>query len=363
MDAEARPKFAREQPFRHLVQERVEAYFASAGVANTGGRAILVKTLVMLSWLLLSYLLLLFVADSLWQATLAATSLALAIAGTGMAIHHDANHGAYSERKWVNNLFKRTLDLLGVSSYMWGWTHNVFHHTYTNIDGVDQDVDLGAVARLAPSQQRRWFHAYQHWYMWVVYGFTFFYFVFAEDFIQLRRTRVGPHRFPTPRGLELIGVFASKLFVFGWMLGVPLLFHDWHLVVIVFGLVWFVSGFFLGLTFQVAHLVPEATFPQVTEEAPQVASEWAIHQVKNTADFAPRNRFITWYVGGLNYQIEHHLFPKISHIHYPKIAPLVQQACAEFGLPYTVYPGAAAAVHAHYQWLARMGARKNAPLQ
>ena len=190
--------------------------------------------------------------------------------------------------------------------------------------------------------------------MWPVYGLTFFYFVFAEDLIQLHRARYGPYRFPSPKGGELVGVFMSKLVVLGWALAIPLLFHPLWLVLTVVISTWFVSGFLLGLTFQVAHLVPDASFPELVDSA-RIEDEWAIHQVKNTADFAQRNRFITWYVGGLNYQIEHHLFPNICHIHYPQLAPIVKQTCNEFGVPYNVYPGVVDAVVAHGKWLALMG--------
>ena len=351
-----RPKFVRDQPFRQAVKQRVDQYFERTGRAKTGGLTMIAKTVIMVVWFGLSYAALVWLASTWWHAVVAAGSLAMAMAGVAMCIHHDANHGAYSRYGWGNRVLQRSLDCLGVSSYLWSWTHNVFHHTYTNVDGIDQDLDLAPLARLAPTQPRRWFHAYQHLYMWAAYAFTVFYFVFVEDFIQLRRARVGPHRFPSPRGLELLAVFASKVVAMVWAIAVPLMYHDWWLVLTVFVVVWLFAGVILGVTFQVAHCAHDTNFPEVSEREFRVPSEWAKHQVEATVGFAHKNATLTWYLGGLNYQIEHHLFPKICHIHYPAIAPIVKQTCQEYGVRYTEHACMMDAVRAHGRWLRSMGA-------
>jgi len=313
------------------------------------------KTATLFAWFAGSYAVLVFVASSWWQGALAAGSLALAIAGIGFGIQHDANHGAYSASPLVNRILERTLDLLGASSYMWRWKHNVFHHTYTNLGGSDHDIDLAPFARLAPAQPWRRAYRFQHIYMWAIYGFTAFHMHLFEDFLNLWRGRVGRHPFPRPRGARMVEVFTSKLVLLGWGVAIPLLFHAWWVVLAFYAATWFAVGVVLGVVFQVAHCYDGAEFPEPNPDTCRVDEAWARHQVKTTANFSPGGRLITWYVGGLNYQIEHHLFPKVCHVHYPQLAALVRQVCAEHAVDYTCFPSFVAAVASHGRWLRRMG--------
>lgn len=331
-------------------------YFTDTGRSPHGDWRMYLKTALMLAWFGGSYAVLVFVAATWWQGALAATSLAFAIAGIGFSIQHDANHGAYSRNRVVNRVLERTLDMLGASSYVWRWKHNVFHHTYTNVAGADHDIELSPFARLAPAQRRRTLHRYQHLYMWALYGFTVYHMHFVEDFVNLKRGRVGLHAFPRPRGVRLVELFASKAFVLGWSVGIPLLVHSWWVVLAFYAALWFAVGVLLGVVFQVAHCHDEAPFPQPDPDTHRVDNAWSVHQVETTANFAPRNRLINWYVGGLNFQIEHHLFPKICHVHYPRLAGIVREVCAEFGVRYTCFPSFASAVASHGRLLRRMGA-------
>ena len=314
-----------------------------------------VKTMLILGWFGGSYALLVFAASTWWQGALAATSLAFAIAGVGFCIQHDANHGAYSRSRIVNRILERTLDMLGASSYLWRWKHNVFHHTYTNIGGADHDIDLAPFARLTPDQKWRTLHRFQHIYMWALYGFTVYHMHFVEDFLNVKRGRVGKHSFPRPRGARLFEVFANKLFLLGWAAIVPLLFHSWWIVLIFYAATWFGVGLILGVVFQVAHCHEGTRFPSPDPDTNRIDKPWAINQVETTANFSPNNALITWYVGGLNYQIEHHLFPKICHVHYPKIAIIIRELCREFGVHYTSHRSFSSAVGAHARLLRRMG--------
>jgi linoleoyl-CoA desaturase len=350
-----RPRFAADRGFRAELDRRVAEYFASTGRSPHGDWRMHLKTAILLAWLGSSYALLVFVAATPWQGVLAAASLALAIAGVGFCIQHDANHGAYSRHRFVNRILERTLDMLGASSYVWRWKHNVFHHTYTNVAGADNDIHLAPFARLAPGQPRRRAHRYQHLYLWVLYGFTVFHMHFFEDFHNLKTGRVGPHRFPRPTGLRLLEVFTSKLFVVAWALAVPLLFHPVWLVLTFYVAIWFTVGVILGIVFQVAHCLDESSFPVPDPDSQRLDSAWAAHQVETTTDFAHGNRALTWYLGGLNYQIEHHLFPQVCHVHYPRLAATVRAVCAEFGVRYSLQPGFFSAVASHARLLRRMG--------
>ncbi len=353
---ESRPKFAASGAFRRDLDQRIDAYFERTGRSRWGDWRMHLKTVALLGWLAGSWALLVFVAATWWQGLLLAGSLAMAIAGVGFGVMHDANHGAYSRHRFVNRLLERTLDMLGASSYLWRWKHNVFHHSYTNLVGADNDIDLSPFARLAPEQPHRAVHRFQHIYMWALYGFTVYHMHFVEDFAQLRSGRIGRHHYPRPKGWRVFELFASKVFVLGWSLAIPMFFHRWWVVLAFYASLWFAVGLILGVVFQVAHCAEEVEFPSASESG-RIEHSWAVHQVETTVDFAPRNRLLTAYVGGLNFQIEHHLFPKICHVHYPQLAPIVREVCAEHGVRYTVHERFVSALSSHGQWLRRMGRR------
>jgi linoleoyl-CoA desaturase len=115
-----------------------------------------------------------------------------------------------------------------------------------------------------------------------------------------------------------------------------------------------IAGLILSIVFQLAHVVENTTFP-VPDEKGNIETEWAIHQLQTTADFARDNWLITYYVGGLNYQAIHHLFPRICHVHYPKIAPIVAATAKEFGVPYIYNESFGSAFMSHMRLIAQLG--------
>jgi linoleoyl-CoA desaturase len=241
-----------------------------------------------------------------------------------------------------------TLDMLGASSYVWHWKHNVFHHTYTNLHGSDADIDVVPFARLAPAQPRYRIHRLQQFYMWALYGFLLPKWHFVDDFKDLARARIARGRMPRPRGWSLVRLIGGKMVFFGWTLVVPFFLHKWWVVVGFYALVWFLVGLILGVVFQLAHCVEEAQFPAQP-------GAWTAHQVQTTVNFARKSRLLTWYLGGLNFQIEHHLFPKVCHVHYPRISEIVEAVCAEFGVRYHAHDKLRDAISSHWRFLRRMG--------
>ncbi len=348
-------KFAPDEGFHEEVDRRVLAYFESSGRSQKSDSAMVAKSVVLLAWLVLSYVALVFAAQTWWQAGLASLSLAAAMAGVGFSVQHDANHGAYSKSRAVNRAVGLTLDVMGASSYLWRFKHNVAHHTFTNLAGADDDINLAPFARVAPTQTHRGFHRVQHLYLWVLYGFLMLKWHLVYDFKNLARGVVAKSRFPRPKGWSLFELVAGKLVFFGWALAVPLLVHTWWVVLVFYGLTSFVLGLLLSVVFQLAHCVEETDFPEAAPGAERLPVPWAVHQVQATADFAPRNRLLTWYVGGLNFQIEHHLFPRVCHVHYPHIAGIVRSVCAQHGVRYTCHERLGDALASHWRWLQRMG--------
>jgi linoleoyl-CoA desaturase len=348
-------KFAHDSGFHAEVKRRVLEDFQQSGLSPCDHPRMYLKSALLLSWFGASYALLVFAASSWWQGALLSMSLALAMAGIGFAVQHDANHGAYSKRAAVNRLMGMTLDVMGGSSYLWRVKHNISHHTYTNVAGADDDIDVGLFGRLSPAQPLRRIHALQHLYIWVLYGFLIPKWHFVHDFTNMTTGRIAASRFHRRRGGRVIELVGGKALFVGWAFVVPMLFHPWWVVLLHYAGTAFVLGVVLSVVFQLSHCVEEAEFPEPLAGSMQLPDAWAIHQVRTTVDFARESRLFTWYLGGLNFQIEHHLFPRICHIHYPRIAVIVEAVCAERGIRYVVHPSIASAIASHWRWLRRMG--------
>ena len=353
--------FARATAFHQEVKARVAEYFVTTGLRPRDLPRMYLKTAAIFAWFAVSYLLLVFAAHGWWQVGGAALSLGLAVAAVGFNVQHDGAHGGYSDSKVVGRLMAFALDVIGGSSYFWRWKHNVLHHTYPNISGADDDINVGVFARLAPQQPRYRLHRFQHLYMWALYGFIPFKWQLVDDFKELIQGRVGTRTVPRPRGRELTLFLAGKAVFVSLAFAVPLLVHPWWVVLAGYAGTSFVVGILLGVVFQMAHCVEEAGFPAPPPDTLRMPDEWAVHQVATTVDFARRSRLLTAYLGGLNYQIEHHLFPHICHLHYPKLAPIVEAVCREFGVQYQAHESLGGALVSHYRWLRTMGRRAPAP--
>ncbi len=353
-------KFETPDVFRQTLCRRVEEYFARTGRNPRDCPQMYAKSAIILIVCSAVYVVLVALAGVWWLAIPLAVLLGLALAAAAFNIQHDGGHGAYSNRPWINRLSALTLDLLGGSSYVWARKHNSIHHSYTNVTGHDDDINVGLLGRLSPHQKRLSFHRFQHVYMWFLYGFLPMKWHLFDDFRDVLTGRIGGHRFPRPRGWNLVIFIGGKALFFSLAFGLPMLLNPWWCVLALYGIASFVQGVTLGVVFQMAHCVEEAEFPQPRAETGRIDSSWAVHQVQTTVNFAPRNGLLTWFVGGLNFQIEHHLFPKICHVHYPALSKLVQETCGEFALKYRTYKSLAASVTSHYCWLRRMGQRDDA---
>ena len=348
-------KFHSPDDFRRALRRRVNEYFVTTGQRPRDCPQMYAKSAIVLAALIAVYVFLLVVPGPWWVAGVLAALLGLAMAVAAFNIQHDGNHGAYSDHAWINKLASLTLDLLGGSSYMWARKHNSIHHSYTNVSGHDDDINLGPLGRLSPHQPRLKFHRFQHFYLWVLYGFLPSKWHLFDDFHNLVTRRIGGHRYPGPRGWDLVTFIGGKVVFFSLAFGLPILLHPWWCVLALYGIATFVQGVTLSVVFQMAHCVEEASFPQPIEDTGRIESSWAVHQVETTVDFAPESRTIAWLVGGLNYQVEHHLFPQICHIHYPALAKVVEETCREFGLRYKSFKTFLAGIISHYRWLRRMG--------
>jgi linoleoyl-CoA desaturase len=353
------PKFTGESAFQTELRRRVDAYFERTGHRQRDCWQMYLKTAVLLVSCVGAYAALVFAAPAWWLAIPLAAVLALAMAGIAFNVQHDAEHRAYSDKPWINAIMASMLDLLGGSSYLWRWKHVTLHHTYVNIAGHDTDIDVGPLGRLSPHQKRYAFHRYQHFYMWALYGFMALRWHLFGDFQDLVTGKMGGHPFPRPKGRDLALLIMGKVAFFGLAFGLPMMLHAWWIVLLFYVTITAVLGVKLSVVFQLAHCVEEAEFSQPEAGTGEVGKAWSDHQVGSTVNFARRNPVLAWLLGGLNFQIEHHLFPRISHVHYPALSRVVEQTCRDFGLPYGEHRTVWAGLASHFRWLRRMGAAPN----
>jgi len=351
-------KFNGSDRFLRELRRRVDAYFEKTGRSRRDCPQMYFKTATILAWFASAYILLVFFVHVWWLAVPLAVVLGFALAAIGFNIQHDGGHKAYSNRPWVNKIMALSLDLMGGSSYMWDWKHNAIHHTFPNINGEDDDINLGFLGRLSPQQPRFWFHRLQGIYLWLLYGFLAIKWHLIDDFYQVSAGRIGGHKIPRPKGKDLVIFISGKVLFFSMAFVIPMFLHRWWVVLSIYALAAFVSGVVLSVVFQLAHCVGEAEFPVPIEVAGigrRMQTEWAVHQVQTTVDFARGNRVLCWFLGGLNFQIEHHLFHKICHVHYPALSKVVEEACREFGVHYAAHKTIFSAIASHFKWLVLMG--------
>jgi linoleoyl-CoA desaturase len=343
--------------FRRDLEDRVAAYFDARQLSRRDCPQMYVKTAVLVLWLAASYIGLVFMAQAWWQAVPLSLSLALAMAGIGFNVQHDGNHGAYSRHPWVNKTMALSLNLLGGNAYFWHYKHNIAHHTFPNISGSDDDISLGPLGRLSPHDRHYWFHRFQHLYIWFLYAMLAIEWQLTGDFRSMIKPGVADTRVARPRGREQLFFWAGKACFFALALVVPLLRHGFWTVVGFYFLTGAVLGLTLSIVFQLAHCIEETTFRIPEAGSQRIGRDFYTHQVETSADFARGSRLWTWYLGGLNFQVEHHLFPKICHVHYPALSPIVEQTCSDHGVPYLDHPSVSSAVRSHVRLLKRLSRR------
>jgi linoleoyl-CoA desaturase len=348
--------FTQNVGFRKELNKRVDAYFNSKNIAPRDNPAMYVKTAIILSWVVSAWTLTLFGPPIIWLKIAGCVLLGLGIAGVGFSVGHDANHGGYSSKKWVNTIVGLTYDVIGLSSFLWKYRHNYLHHTYTNILGHDVEIHGDDLVRMSPYMERKWYHKFQYLFINLIYTIIPFYWSFADLYLVFFKGKYYDHKIPKLKPSELFILLAGKFVSLGLFVGIPIFVGYSPLQVLVgFSIVYMTYGLTICNVFMLAHVLEGAEFIQPDPESNQIEDEWAIFQIKTTVDFAPNNLLLNWYVGGLNYQVVHHLFPQICHIHYPKIAPILAEVCEEFGVKYNTYPTLRKAIAANYRWLKRMG--------
>jgi len=290
--------------------------------------------------------------------------LGLSLTGIGFNVFHEAVHGSFSKSKNINKYVSVvSCSLIGVSRMLWKHKHNFLHHQYPNIQNLDDDLETRGNLRLSPHQELLTKYKYQHLYAIFLYGMTTIEWVFIKDFVQYFSLKMNEFQeVPKFKTSEHIEFWFSKLCYFILFVVIPLQHFSFPQFAIGLFIVNYSMSLALVSIFQLAHVMEESLFPVAND--PQYKSEpidWVKLQLDTTVNFAARNKFVTWYAGGLNFQIEHHLLPKISHIHYPKIAPLLEETAKEFNFPYYKFDNYGGALKSHYNILKILGSHKEIP--
>jgi len=351
-----RVRFGKNVGFRKELNQRVEAMFASSNLKPRDNPAMYLKTVIILGCVISAWTFTVFGPSVYWMKVLGCVTLGFAIAGVGFSIGHDANHGGYSNSHRVNRIVGSIYDFIGVSSYLWRFRHNVLHHTYTNILGHDVEIHGNGLVRMSPSMEHKWYHKFQHIFIWFVYLFIPFYWSVADVDLILFKGKYLDNTIPEPQPLEMIALLGFKLIWLGLFVGIPIAVgYSTPEAIIGFTITYMTYGLWICTVFMLAHVLEPAEFVQPDVETNTIGDEWAIFQVKTAVDFAPNNWLLNWYLGGLNYQVVHHLFPHVCHIHYPKIAPILAEVCEEYGVKYNVYDTFWETIVANYRWLKKMG--------
>ncbi|MCX2741660.1 fatty acid desaturase family protein [Pontibacter anaerobius] len=344
--------------FFATLRKRVDAYFKENNIPKTANTAMVVKSVVLLLVYMLPFVAILALQPDLPISLLLWFLMGLGVAGIGMSVMHDANHGAFSSNKRVNFLMGHTLNLVGGSAFNWKLQHNILHHTYTNVVEMDEDIQDRLVLRFSPHTKVKFFHQLQWVYAFLFYGLLTLYWVVAKDFVQYGlfiKNGVNANSAAENRTM-LLKIVAMKVLYFFVMLAMPTLLFGIPFVQVILGflLMHFVAGIILTVVFQLAHTVEGTNHPRPDENG-NIENDWAIHQMNTTVNFSRHNKLLSWYVGGLNFQVEHHLFPRVCHVHYPAIANIVKETASEYGIPYLENATFMQAVRSHIATLHRFG--------
>ncbi len=345
----------KEHPFFDALKQKVDRYFQDNQIKTSGNWKLYSKTTILFTTFFSLYALLVFTSFPIWADILLCLVFGVNIAAIGFNVMHDGAHGSFSSKQWVNDIMGYSLNLMGGDVNLWKVKHNQIHHSFTNIDGYDDDIDIRPLMRTTTIQPKLKMHRFQHIYSVALYCLTYVLWVFYFDFKKYFTRKIGAtpiRKFSTKNHIIF---WATKVVHFIFFLGFPIYFKGLLATIIGYLIVTFVCGIILSYVFQMAHVMENTEFVDPTQTNGKLEDEWAVHQIKTTSNFATKSKVVSWLTGGLNYQVEHHLFPRISHIHYPELNKLVIETCEQFGVKYNEYKTLVQALKSHVNHLRTVG--------
>ncbi|MBS1599419.1 MAG: acyl-CoA desaturase [Bacteroidetes bacterium] len=353
--------------FYPALKSAVDEYFSNHHLRKTGNWKLYVKSAVLIPAAIGIYVSLLAFNMPAYVSLPLCALLGFVLASIGFNIMHDACHGSYSSKRWVNNMMGLSLNVLGGNAFIWKVKHNIIHHTYTNVDGMDDDIAKSPIMRQCHTQKWVSMHRFQHIYVVLVYAISSFAWSYIMDFTKYFKRKIVATPITKMDRKEHIVFWMSKVLNIVYYVVIPVIVVGWKAWAIGFACMHVTMGLTLAIVFQLAHVVESTEFEFVkADDKKKIDEEWAIYQIKTTANFARKNKIISWFVGGLNFQVEHHLFPHISHVHYPFISPIVKQTCEQFNISYNEFPTMSQAIASHFKMMREFGkkpASANSPVR
>ena len=341
--------------FFATLRKNVQHYFDENKIKQSGNAALYWKAAILIVVYIITYVTIVALPIPGWLALVLAAFLGLIQAFVGFNIMHDACHDSFSTKKGINFFFGLSMNALGADAFMWKQKHNVVHHTYTNVEGVDDDIAKSPFLRMCPQQPRYKAHRFQHIYLTLLYGISTIYWIVLKDWQSYFSASEFNVETDKMKLRDHLLFWTTKTIYFFLYLVLPAM---------IWGIGWAILGFvimhlFLGATlsfvFQLAHVVDNVEFEHATSDELVIENEWAVHQINTTSDFAVDNKVVSWFLGGLNYQVEHHLFPRVSHVHYPALQKIVAKTCADFGVKYRSFPTTGQALASHFRHMRYLG--------
>jgi linoleoyl-CoA desaturase len=342
--------------FFKSLKTKVDRYFSERKLDPSGNGKLYVKGGIQIFTAILLYTILVFFTPAPIIAIPLCLLLGLNLGVIGFNVMHEGGHQSFSKYPWMNKASAYSLNLLGGITYFWKIKHNVNHHTFTNVEGMDSDIDAKPFMRMHEEQPRHWYHRFQHIYWVVLYGISYLAWIFYEDFEKYFTGRHSANAVPKKLALKEHVIFwlTKTMYVFLYIV-LPIIMVGWLPALIGFLIVTFVTGLSISIVFQLAHVVEGTQFPSPNQGSGVAKQEWAVHQLSTTANFGTSSKWLYWLLGGLNFQIEHHLFPRISHIHYPQVSRFVKEACRESNIAYIEYTSMFKAIGSHLTHLKKLG--------
>ncbi|MES2616748.1 MAG: acyl-CoA desaturase [Bacteroidota bacterium] len=343
--------------FHIEINDRVKNYFKDNKLSQRGNAKLFFKAFLMYGVVIASYTLLVFFQPMpVVLNFLLLTVLGVFLAFIGFNVMHDSCHGAFSNNSNVNEFFGYSLNFLGADCYYWKVKHNVLHHTFTNVDGVDDDIFKPPFLRMSPNQPYNKLHKYQKSYMLVLYGVSTLFWIFFMDFNKYFTNKIHTTELQKMSLKNHIIFWATKIYFVAVFIVTPIYMVGVSKFLIGFFFYNFIMGVVMSVVFQLAHVVEGAVFEDAQETGVlAIQEDWAIYQLKTTYDFCPDNKFLTWALGGLNFQVEHHLFPKVSHVHYPQIRKIVKEVAAKYGIQHNEFNSFNEALQSHFNMMHKLG--------
>ena len=345
--------------FYKELKRRVDKAFNDKGISIKGNSIMKFKVMMLVVGYLITYTIIILADLNDISNLFLVIILGVLAALIGLNISHDAVHNAIFKRKWINYLFSFTFNFfLGANEYVWRITHNMVHHQFPNVPEMDPDISQTKLLRMSPVDKLKWFHKYQHFYFPIVYLLFGFYLVFIKDFrVIFGMNRLGNKRRMVHPLKEYIILFVTKIIYIGYMIVIPSMVFPFWKVIIAFILMQVILAIIFTIVTAPAHVATSNKY--FTPNSKGIIEEnWAVVQLETTTDFSRNSWIANNFFGGGNYQVVHHLFPGICHIHLPWISQIVDKTTLEYGLEYN-HTSLISVLHHHVKMLRAFGQKED----